>query len=66
MSEWINEPRDAWITLKVKMMSSKIQNIPPTNNFNFCKSAISVMLLYAMFKSLNLSILTSNVNQQEN
>lgn len=34
---WVYEWMDGWITMKVKMRSKKIQNIPPTNNFNFCK-----------------------------
>ena len=38
MNGWMDGWMDGWITMKVKMRSKKIQNIPPTNNFNFCKS----------------------------
>lgn len=52
---------DGWITMKVKMRSKKIQNIPPTNNFNFCKFTTAVMLLYVTFKALNSKILVSAI-----
>ena len=57
MNGWM----DGWITMKVKMRSLKIQTIPPTNNFNFFKFTIAVMLLYATFKALNSNILFSAI-----
>ena len=57
--ECMNGWMDGRITMKVKMRSKKIQNIPPTNNFNFCKFTTAEMLLYVTFKVLNSNIFFS-------